>query len=100
MYFCMRDACRQSCPKALDRVPCAVQSGNLDYHRKSLSNLGEAMKKSRRLCGIMVDTVGRELTIRRPHDLDETVIIVKVWRSMSSHVRASKLLLSVGSGLP
>ena len=52
--------------------PC-VQSGNLDYHTKSLQNLAAAVKKARRLCAVMLDTIGRELIIRRPHDLDETV---------------------------
>lgn len=39
--------------------------GPLDYHRKSLQNLQLATKKARRLCCTMVDTLGRELMIRR-----------------------------------
>ncbi|GAX81789.1 hypothetical protein CEUSTIGMA_g9217.t1 [Chlamydomonas eustigma] len=38
--------------------------GPLEYHRNSLSLLQEAMKRTRRLCGIAVDTMGRELMIR------------------------------------
>lgn len=38
----------------------------LSYHRKSLDNLQLAMKQTRRLCATMVDTLGRELMIRRP----------------------------------
>ena len=62
-------------PTALNpeaEAACAAQSGNLDYHTQSLQNLAAAVKQARRLCAVMVDTIGRELIIRRPHDLDET----------------------------
>eukprot|EP00884_Botryococcus_braunii_P017215 jgi/Botrbrau1/4177/Bobra.0192s0037.1 len=39
--------------------------GPVEYHRKSLLNLQEAMKRTRRLCAIIVDTVGRELMVVR-----------------------------------
>jgi pyruvate kinase len=39
--------------------------GPLDFHRKSLQALQTAMKKTRRLCSTMVDTLGREVMIRR-----------------------------------
>ncbi len=39
--------------------------GPLDYHRKSLANVQLATRKARRLCCTMVDTLGRELMIRR-----------------------------------
>mmetsp|Transcript_33774 Transcript_33774/g.60980 ORF Transcript_33774/g.60980 Transcript_33774/m.60980 type:complete len:646 (-) Transcript_33774:934-2871(-) len=45
--------------------------GPLDFHRKSLQNLQFAMKKSRRLCATMVDTLGRELMIRRQVKIGE-----------------------------
>lgn len=45
--------------------------GTLDYHRQSLSNLTEAMRKTRKLCAVMVDTIGRELVINRENKLDE-----------------------------
>ncbi|EIE23527.1 pyruvate kinase [Coccomyxa subellipsoidea C-169] len=40
--------------------------GSLDFHKKSLSNLAEAMRKTRKLCAIVVDTIGRELIVNRP----------------------------------
>lgn len=48
-------------------VGCRVDLtwGPLEFHRKSLANLQQAMRKSRRLCCTMVDTLGRELMIRR-----------------------------------
>ncbi|KAK2076476.1 hypothetical protein QBZ16_001001 [Prototheca wickerhamii] len=39
---------------------------SLEYHKKSLANLMEAMKRTRRLCAVMVDVQGREITINRP----------------------------------
>ena len=33
---------------------------------KSLANLAEAMKRTRKLCAVMIDSVGRELIINRP----------------------------------
>jgi pyruvate kinase len=46
-------------------VTLSAAPGPLDFHRKSLHNLQLAMRKSRRLCCTMVDTLGRELMIRR-----------------------------------
>jgi hypothetical protein len=40
--------------------------GPIDYHRRSLDNLQEAMRRTRKLCAIMLDTLGREVMIRRP----------------------------------
>lgn len=37
--------------------------GPIEYHRRSLDNLQTAMKKTRRLCAIMLDTLGREVRI-------------------------------------
>jgi pyruvate kinase len=31
-----------------------------------LQNLAEAMRRTRKLCAVMIDTIGRELTINRP----------------------------------
>ncbi len=42
------------------------QWGSLDFHKKSLSNLGEAMRKTRKLCAVVIDTIGRELIVNRP----------------------------------
>lgn len=38
--------------------------GPLEFHRNSLAFLQEAMKRSRRLCATVIDTMGRELMIR------------------------------------
>jgi len=35
--------------------------GPIEYHRRSLDNLQTAMKKSRKLCAIVLDTLGREV---------------------------------------
>ena len=48
-----------------------MQWGSLDFHKKSLANLGEAMKRTRKLCAVMVDTIGRELIINRPTTDDQ-----------------------------
>ncbi len=44
-----------------------LQWGSLEFHKKSLANLGEAMRRTRKLCAVMIDTIGRELIINRPH---------------------------------
>lgn len=44
--------------------------GPIDYHRRSLDNLQEAMRRTRKLCAIMLDTLGREVMIRRPFRID------------------------------
>jgi pyruvate kinase len=41
--------------------------GPLEYHRRSLDNLQTAMKKTRRLCAIMLDTLGREVGSAAQH---------------------------------
>ena len=48
-----------------------LQWGTLEYHQQSLRNLEEAVRRSRVMCAIMVDTLGRELMIRRPFSLNE-----------------------------
>lgn len=49
----------------------AVQGGSIDYHKASLRNLATAVRQEKRLCAVMLDTVGRELIIRREYTLDE-----------------------------
>jgi pyruvate kinase len=39
--------------------------GPIEYHRRSLDNLQTAMKKSRKLCAIVLDTLGREVSVWR-----------------------------------
>jgi len=43
----------------------------IEYHKVSLRNLQEAMRRTRRLCAVMLDTLGRELMIRRKYGVDE-----------------------------
>ena len=46
----------------------------MEYHEQSLKNLGVAMQRTKRLCAIIVDTIGREIMIKRPFSLDEVRI--------------------------
>eukprot|EP00210_Caulerpa_lentillifera_P002558 g2453.t1 len=39
--------------------------GDIAYHERSLQNLILAMKKSRRMCAVMLDTMGREIAVKR-----------------------------------
>ena len=48
-----------------------MQWGTKDFHRLSLQNLNEAMQRTRKLCAIMLDTTGREITVLREHEIDE-----------------------------
>lgn len=45
--------------------------GPLTFHRQSLENLQEAMRISRKLCATMVDTLGREIMIKRRFTVDD-----------------------------
>lgn len=51
------------------RVDCTW--GTVDYHKKTLANLNEAMRQRQKLCAVMVDIRGRELMIERPHSTDD-----------------------------
>lgn len=44
--------------------------GPIEYHRRSLDNLQEAMRRTRRLCAVVLDTLGREVMVRRPFRID------------------------------
>ncbi|KAK9908291.1 hypothetical protein WJX75_005628 [Coccomyxa subellipsoidea] len=44
--------------------------GSLEYHKQSLRNLQAATQKTKHLCAVILDTVGRELMIRRDYELD------------------------------
>lgn len=48
-----------------------VQWGPLDFHKQSLANLQKAMHKTRKLCAIIIDTIGREILVNREAKLDE-----------------------------
>ncbi|KAL4856094.1 Pyruvate kinase 2 [Chlorella vulgaris] len=43
----------------------------IEYHRTSLINLNEAMRRTKRLCAVMLDCLGRELMIKRKYGVDE-----------------------------
>lgn len=43
----------------------------IEYHRMSLQNLQEAMRRTRRLCAVMLDSLGRELMVKRKYGVDE-----------------------------
>lgn len=38
--------------------------GGISYHERSLQNLVLAMKKTRRMCAVMLDTMGREIAVK------------------------------------
>ena len=56
---------------AQKHVHVLLQWGPVEYHKQSLQNLQKAVKKTRRLCAVLLDTLGRELMIRRSYSLDE-----------------------------
>lgn len=43
----------------------------IEYHRISMQNLQEAMRRTRRLCAVMLDSLGRELMVKRKYGVDE-----------------------------
>ena len=47
--------------------------GSTEYHKQSLRNLQTAVRKTRRLCAVILDTMGRELVVRREYEVDEKV---------------------------
>ncbi len=50
-------------------VTCArldLTWGSLQFHQTSLKNLSAAMKATKKLCSVWVDTVGREIIVRMP----------------------------------
>jgi Pyruvate kinase, barrel domain len=42
-----------------------AQWGTMDYHRQTLDNVAEASRRTRKLCAVMLDTLGREIVVRR-----------------------------------
>ncbi|CAD7704436.1 unnamed protein product, partial [Ostreobium quekettii] len=45
--------------------------GPVEFHDKSLRNLMTAMKDARRLCSVVLDTLGREIFVKRPFKIDD-----------------------------
>eukprot|EP00775_Hariotina_reticulata_P009310 gene9310-9475_t len=45
--------------------------GPLDFHRTTLQSLNTAMVNTRKLCAVVLETLGREILVRRPCVFDE-----------------------------
>ena len=43
----------------------------IEYHRQSLIYLQEAMRRTRRLCAVMLDSLGRDIMVKRKYGVDE-----------------------------
>ena len=50
--------------------PCVLQWGTLDFHARSLANLKTAMRRTRKLCAVILDTLGRECLANSQPRLD------------------------------
>lgn len=69
----------QSVEKLVELIEAGVTCARIDltwapieYHRTSLINLNEAMRRTKRLCAVMLDCLGRELMIKRKYGVDES----------------------------
>lgn len=75
-------------------IEMLLQWGSLDYHKQSLRNLQEASHRTRQLCAVILDTVGRELMIKREYTYDEEVCTLQNFCAVSRlvhHVRMFKM---------
>ena len=54
-----------------DWVCVWLQWGTLQWYRQSLKNLQTAMQKTRKLCAIMIDSIGREIFIHREYKVND-----------------------------
>jgi hypothetical protein len=61
---------KKCCTYTYGRVFC-MQWGSLPFHLQSLRNLAKAMLKTRKLCSVMIDTLGREVYVCREFKLGE-----------------------------
>lgn len=59
-----------------DNVNVLLQWGSPEYHKQSLRNLQIATQKTKHLCAVILDTVGRELMIKRDYELDHEVCTI------------------------
>jgi hypothetical protein len=57
--------------------------GPIEYHRRSLDNLQAAMRQSRKLCAIMLDTLGREVWVCRSDLMPWWCVVVAVHAYLS-----------------
>ena len=46
--------------------------GSMQFHKDTLRNLEAAMKATKKLCAVWVDTSGREILVKRPSTVDST----------------------------
>jgi len=65
--------------------------GDKQYHQETLNNLRQAIKKSRKMCAVIMDVQGPEVTVEKPESLqldmvadEEVVITSDVSRQVSS----------------
>ena len=66
-------------------VTCVgAQWGPLEFHKKSLLNLGEAMRRTRKLCAVMVDIVGREIILNRPSKVPPSLPVPQLVKALLS----------------
>lgn len=61
--------------------PC--RAGPIEFHRNSLLHLTEAMRRTRRLCSTVIDTMGRELMVRGQWQANDQVRIAGRGRACS-----------------
>ncbi len=46
--------------------------GSMQFHKDTLKNLASAMKATKKLCAVWIDTSGREIVVTRPATLDSS----------------------------
>eukprot|EP00967_Tisochrysis_lutea_P101958 scaffold153262_cov18-Tisochrysis_lutea.AAC.2 len=70
----------EPCCQTPQPTPCAnsrsMLTGPLEFHRNSLQHLSEAMRRTRRLCSTVIDTMGRELMVRGQWQVDNQVKLI------------------------
>jgi Pyruvate kinase, barrel domain len=65
-HECGTAACHTLAAAGTDTLSTpGVQWGTMDYHRQTLDNVAEASRRTRKLCAVMLDTLGREIVVRR-----------------------------------
>jgi pyruvate kinase len=72
--------------------------GNEAYHQETLENLRQAVRNTRRLCAVMLDTVGPELCVVNSEEVEiELVEGAVVVLTADQTIKASNKILSVNS---
>jgi hypothetical protein len=72
-----------------------LQWGTLEYHVKSLNNLQTAMHRTRKLCAVIVDTLGRECLANNQPNLDSPLRPI-YGRKLSAQPRDKVLMPTLG----